>query len=219
MVGNRISIVVVDDHPMFRSGLIHALSMDDDFSVIGEGGSAAEAVDLVRDLRPSVLLLDAWMEDSGIDRVGDILLAHPDVRIVMVTASQDEGDVARALQAGVAGYVLKGTTGPEIRAIIRSIHAGENYIASAVTGALWGALKSKAKNPYALERDANLSKQEENVLRLLATGLNNREIGVRLAVTEKTVKFHLSSVFRKLGVSNRVQASISARKMWSELAK
>jgi two-component system nitrate/nitrite response regulator NarL len=206
MVGDQISVVVVDDHPMFRSGLIHALSIDDDFSVIGEGGSAAEAVDLVRDLRPSV-------------RVGDILLAHPDVRIVMVTASQDEGDVARALQAGVAGYVLKGTTGPEIRAIIRSIHAGENYIASAVTGALWGALKSKAKNPYGHERHANLSKQEENVLRLVATGLNNREIGIRLAVTEKTVKFHLSSVFRKLGVSNRVQASISARRMWSELAK
>jgi two-component system, NarL family, nitrate/nitrite response regulator NarL len=219
MAGNQISVVVVDDHPMFRSGLIHALSIDDDFSVIGEGGSAAEAVDLVRDLRPSVLLLDAWMDDCGIDRVGDILSVHPDVRIVMVTASEDEGDVARALQAGVAGYVLKGTTGPEIRAIIRSVHAGENYIARAVTGALWGALKSKAKNPYALERDANLSKQEENVLRLLATGLNNREIGVRLSVTEKTVKFHLSSVFRKLGVTNRVQASISARKMWSELAR
>lgn len=82
-----------------------------------------------------------------------------------------------------------------------------------------GGLKSKAKSPYVLERKANLSRQEENVLRLLATGLNNREIGVRLAVTEKTVKIHLSSMFRKLGVSNRVQASIRARKMWSELAR
>lgn len=219
MASDQISVVVVDDHPMFRSGLIQALSVDNDFAVVGEGGSAAEAVDLVRELHPSVLLLDARMEDSGIDRVSDILLAYPDVRIVMVTASEDEGDVARALRAGVAGYVLKGTTGPEIRSIIRSVHAGESYIARAVTGALWGALKSKAKIPYALERDANLSKQEENVLRLLATGLNNREIGVRLAVTEKTVKVHLSSVFRKLGVSNRVQAAISARGMWSALPR
>lgn len=212
-----VSVVVVDDHPMFRAGLIQALSMDGDFVVIGEGGSAAEALDLVRRLTPQVLLLDARMEDSGIEGVGDILAAHPEVRVIMVTASEDEDDVARALDAGVSGYVLKGTTGPEMRGIIRSILAGENYIAPGLMRGLWGALK--AKDPPVRERDAKLSKREIQVLQLVALGMNNREIALRLEVTEKTVKFHLSNVFVKLAVRNRVEASIRARQMWPNLAK
>jgi DNA-binding NarL/FixJ family response regulator len=128
MAAEPTSVVVVDDHPMFRAGLIEALCMEGEFAVIGEGSSAAEALGLVRSLRPNILLLDARMSDSGIDCVGEILAAHPGVRIVMVTASEDEDDVARALDAGVSGYVLKGTTGPEMRQIVRSIVAGKNYI-------------------------------------------------------------------------------------------
>src|SRR5688572_1216382 len=115
-----IRVVVVDDHPMFRAGLIQAVTVDHDISVVGEGSSAAEAVDLVGALQPDILLLDARMEDSGIDRIGDVLAAHSQVRVIMVTASEDDKDVARALEAGVSGYVLKGTTGNDMRAILRS---------------------------------------------------------------------------------------------------
>ena len=215
-MAEMIRVVVVDDHPMFRTGLIQTVSAEGDISVIGEGGSAAEAVELVRVLQPDILLLDAWMEDSGVDRIGDVLLAHPPVRVIMVTASEDETDVARALEAGVSGYVLKGTTGPDMRSIVRSVSAGENFIPKGMIGRLLNILKDRSGEARP-ERHANHSKQETQVLQALARGLSNREIGARLGVTERPIKFHLSNAFSKLKVRNRVQASIIARQMWPDL--
>jgi len=213
-----IRVVVVDDHPMFRTGLIQAISGEGDISVIGEGSSAAEAVELVRSLKPDILLLDARMKDSGVERVGDVFLAHPPVRVIMVTASEDESDIARALEAGVSGYVLKGTAGPDMRTIIRSVNAGENFIPKDLIGRLLNILKDRAGDTPT-EQPANLSRQETQVLQNLALGLNNREIGARLGVTERTVKFHLSNAFAKLKVRNRVEASIVVRRMWPDLEK
>lgn len=211
-----ITVAVVDDHPIFRAGLAQAVSMEGGLRVIGEGGSAAEAVRLVENLQPDVLLLDARMKDSGIERVGDILVACPSVKVIMLTASQDESDVSRALEAGVSAYVLKGATGPELRGIIRAVHAGEGYLAPGVIGAIWSAMKGDTSGTKA-HPERPLSHQEAKVLRLLARGLNNKEIGTRLDVTERTVKFHLSNVFAKLQVRNRVEASTAARRMWSDL--
>lgn len=212
-----ISIVVVDDHPMFRAGLIQAVCVDGDIALIGEGRSASEAINLVRNLRPDILLLDARMSDSGVDSIGAVLLAHPHTRIIMVTASEDERDIARALEAGVSGYVLKGTTGPDMRTIIRSVNAGENFIPPGIIGRLLTVLKDKADDTQRHERIASLSRQEIQALQHLALGLNNREIGVRLGVTERTVKFHLSNIFAKLGVRNRVEASNVARTVWPDV--
>lgn len=211
-----IRTVVVDDHPMFRTGLIQAVAADGDITVIGEGGSAAEAVALVGALQPDILLLDARMQDSGIDRIGDVLRAHPLVRVIMVTASEDETDIARALEAGVSGYVLKGTTGPDMRSIVRLVNTGETFIPKDLVGRLLNILKDKWGTARP-DRPADLSGQESQVLQALATGLNNREIGARLGVTERTVKFHLSNVFAKLKVRNRVEASIIARRLWPDL--
>lgn len=211
-----IRIVVVDDHPMFRAGLIQAVTGDGDIAVVGEGDSAAEAVELVAALKPDVLLLDAQMADSGLDRIPDILLADPKIRIVVVTASEDEKDIAQAVEAGVFGYVLKGTTGPDMRSIVRSVNMGENVIPNDMFGRLLGMLRDKA-TALDKERDINLSRQETQVLQLLAQGLSNREIGQRLGITERTVKFHLSNTFTKLNVRNRVEASIVARRMWPRL--
>jgi two-component system, NarL family, nitrate/nitrite response regulator NarL len=212
-----IRVVVVDDHPMFRAGLIQTVTVDRDVSVVGEGSSAAEAVELVRSLQPDILLLDARMEDSGIDRIGDVLAAHPPVRVIMVTASDDDTAVARALEAGVSGYVLKGIAGTDMRAILRSVSEGENYISQDLVGRLLSILKGKSDSTQH-EPAANLSGQETQVLQALALGLNNREIGVRLGVTERTIKFHLSNAFTKLKVRNRVEASIAARRMWPDLS-
>src|SRR3546814_14209661 len=131
---------------MFRTGLIQAVSADGDIAVIGEGGSAAEAVDLVGTLRPDILLLDARMQDSGLDRVGDVLQAHPPVRIIMVTASEDETDIARAHEAGVSGYVLKGTTGPDMRSIVRLVNTGETFIPKALVGRLL-TIQTRSEEP------------------------------------------------------------------------
>lgn len=213
-----ITLAVVDDHPMFRAGLIQAVSADGDISVLGEGSSAAEAVTLVRSLHPDILLLDARMEDSGIERIGDILLTHPQVRVIMVTASEDETDIARALEAGVSGYVLKGTTGPDMRSIVRLVNAGETFIPKDLVGRLLNILKDNTSSARQ-DHGADLSKQETQVLQTLALGLSNREIGARLGVTERTVKFHLSNIFAKLNVRNRVEASIMARRIWPDLEK
>lgn len=212
-----IRVVIVDDHPMFRTGLIQALTVDGDISAIGEGGSAAEAVELVAALRPDVLLLDAQMSDDGLDRIPDIMQAHPETRIVVVTASDDEKDIARAVEAGVYGYVLKGTTGSDMRRIVRSVNKGENVIPKDMFGRLLGMLREKSASSEGAAEANKLSKQETQVLQFLARGLSNREIGACLDITERTVKFHLSNTFSKLHVRNRVEASISARRMWPGL--
>jgi DNA-binding NarL/FixJ family response regulator len=209
-----IRVVIVDDHPIFRSGLVQAVSTDGDITVLGEGSSGAEAVGLVRELKPDVLLLDARMSDDGVDHVGAILLANAPTRIIMVTASEDENDIAGALEAGVSGYVLKGTTGPDMRNIVRSVHGGENYVPQSIIGRLLNVLKEKPGDHGHSDPGAKLSRQEIQVLQLLSQGLNNKEIGDRLGVTERTVKFHMSNIFSKLQVRNRVEASIRARKIW-----
>ena len=211
-----IRIVVVDDHPMFRSGLIQAVTVDGDIAAVGEGGSAAEAVALVAALRPDVLLLDAQMSDDGIERIPDIVLAHPETRIVVVTASENERDIARAVEAGVYGYVLKGTTGSDMRSIVRQVNQGESVIPRDMFGRLMGMLKAKSA-ALGEGGEVRLSRQETLVLQLLARGLSNREIGGRLDITERTVKFHLSNIFSKLHVRNRVEASIVARRRWPDL--
>ncbi len=196
--------------------MIQAVSADRDISVVGEGSSAAEAVDLVGSLQPDILLLDARMDDSGIERIGDVLAAHSQVRVIMVTASDDDRDVAKALEAGVSGYVLKGTTGTDMRAILHSVNEGTNYVPHDMVGRLLNILKGKADSTRG-EPATNLSGQETQVLQALALGLNNREIGARLGITERTVKFHLSNAFTKLKVRNRVEASIIARRMWPDV--
>lgn len=196
--------------------MIQAVTVDGDISAVGEGGSAAEAVELVAALRPDVLLLDAQMSDNGLERIPDIVQAHPETRIVVVTASNDENDIARAVEAGVYGYVLKGTTGSDMRSIVRLVNKGENVIPKDMFGRLMGLLRNKAA-PTERAGGAKLSKQETQVLQFLVRGLSNREIGACLDITERTVKFHLSNTFSKLQVRNRVEACNTARRMWPSL--
>lgn len=216
-MSSTVSIVIVDDHPIFRTGLAQVLRTEPDFVVVGEGGSGQDALELVRSLAPDLLLLDVSMSDSGIDRIGDILKVHPETRIVMLTASRNDDDIARTLEAGVSGYVLKGTSGRELIDILRAVCNGQTYISPQAMNGLWAALKAGPDHEAQKNHVSSLSRQEVQVLRLVAVGLNNREIGNRLGVTEKTVKFHLSNVFSKLSVRNRVEASIMARRVWHDI--
>ncbi len=209
-----IGIVVVDDHPIFRNGLVQVLRLDPEFRVLGEGDSASQAVELAAVHQPDLLLLDVTMRDSGIDAIEGIRLASPHTRIAMLTASEHELDITRALNAGAAGYLLKGTTANELLAILHDLIDGKTHISGRAMSRLVDAQRrDTAQSALSAPLDV-LSPQEARVLRLVAKGLNNREIGNELGIQEKTIKFHMSNVFNKLNVRNRVEASLVARRGW-----
>lgn len=208
-----IRIVVVDDHPVLRAGLVQVLELDPGLRVVGEGESGAEALHLAESLRPDLMLLDIAMAESGIEAIAPLRQACPGMRIVMFTASEQEGDVARAMEVGAAGYVLKGTTARELTAILHRIHAGESHVAVRAMRNFVQA-RVRAADEGGTGGFAALTPQEARTLRLLAEGLSNRAIGEAMSVGEKTVKFHLVHVFRKLGVQNRLQASRLAQRHW-----
>lgn len=205
-----IRLIVVDDHPLYRSGVIATLRDYDDIDVVGQGASAGEAVDLMRTQKPDVALLDISMPGNGIAAVGAIIAEHPDARLVILTVSEHEDDVLNALKNGASGYALKGIGGDDLIAIIRDIHAGDPYVAPKLAGRL---LKQNRSAAGGRPEDAVelLSPREREVLELLSGGLSNKEIGLNLGLREKTVKHHMTQILQKLRVRNRVEAAVFAR--------
>jgi two-component system, NarL family, nitrate/nitrite response regulator NarL len=202
-----IRVVLGDDHPLFREGVVTALAVDGDIEVVGQAASADEALDLVQQTSPDVALLDVSMPGDGLHAAQRITSGHPKTRVVMLTVSDHEDDVARAMRAGAAGYVLKGVPVEELCEIVRRVHRGELYVAPSVAPA-WKRAGTE-KPPSAAVQD--LSPRERQVLSLLARGLGNHEIALQLGTGEKNVKAHLTRVFQKLGVRNRVEAALLAR--------
>jgi DNA-binding NarL/FixJ family response regulator len=203
-----IRIVVADDHPMFLDGLVATLSADDELRVVAIVGDAAAAVRASREHKPDIALLDVAMPGGGLDAARQIAAASPATRLVMLTSSENEDDLMAAMKAGARGYVLKGISGRDLRAILKEIHAGRTYLAP---GLAYGALKEltrpRIRNPI-----DELTGREREVLALVASGLSNAEIGGRLGVAEKTVKHYMTSILGKLQVASRVEAALLAYK-------
>lgn len=204
-----VGIVVVDDHPLFRAGLVQLLALDPDFSVLAQGESGREAVALADHHRPDVLLLDLSMGDNGLDAIEAVRGKSPETRLVVLTASDAVTDIETALDRGVAGYVLKGATGGEIIDAIKTIVSGQVFVSPrALSRMVIASRKEVAAGTSALK---TLSARERDVLELLGQGLSNREISLRFGIAEKSVKFHVTNIFAKLGVRNRVQAAMILR--------
>ena len=203
-----IRIVVADDHPMFLDGLVATLAADEDLSVVATVGDAVAAVRAVRDHAPDIALLDVALPGGGLEAARQISAAYPAIRLVMLTSSEDEDDLMAAMKAGARGYVLKGVAGRELRAILKSIHAGGTYLAP---GLAYGALKELSRPKTANPID-ELTDREREVLALVASGLSNAEIGGRLGLAEKTVKHYMTSILGKLQVASRVEAALLAYK-------
>jgi two-component system, NarL family, nitrate/nitrite response regulator NarL len=172
-----ISVLVVDDHPMFRQGVVHSLGSVADLTVVGEAASGEEALKLARDLLPDVVLLDISMPGwSGLVTAGKIATACPSSAIVMLTVSEDRDQLLAAFKAGARAYVLKGVSAQELAHVIRTAAAGEVYVSPSLAAEMLVAL-TRGQAPNALQE---LTEREREILRLIGTGLTNREIGAQI---------------------------------------
>jgi two-component system nitrate/nitrite response regulator NarL len=206
-MSNSIRIAVVDDHPMFRHGVVNMLMSAGDIEVVGEGATAADALRIAREHSPDVVLLDVGMAGGGIEAASNLAYAHPDMRIVMLTASEDEQHVASALQAGARGYILKGSSGEEVVQAVRAIAGGESYVAPNLAARLLSK-KGDRIDAVADYNPRNLTSREEETFALLAQGKSNKEIARAFSCTERTIKQHMTNIMQKLNVRNRVQAAL-----------
>lgn len=202
-----IRILVADDHPLFREGVAHSLGAEPDFEVVAQASSGDEAIALALRLRPDLVLLDVTMPRmGGIEAAGKIAAALPNVRIMMLTVSENQENLMAALKAGAHGYVLKGVSASGLRAITRRIADGEAY----VTPALAAELLTEFSRPPIPDTLSELTAREADVLKLLSQGLTNREIGEQLHLAEKTVKHHMTNILQKLQVRSRTEAALMA---------
>lgn len=210
MAGEPQRVVVVEDHPIFRDGLVRCLDAEPDLTVVGQLVDATFSVRQLIDLRPDVVVMDIELPGgSGIDATRRIRGALPEVPVVILTAFLDQELLFAAMQAGARGYVLKHMTFPELLATLRRVLAGETLLTPALASRVLREFESR-QVPGRDPRLALLSPREEEVLRLLATGETNRQIARRLFVSEETIKSHVGAILRKLEVPDRTRAAVLA---------
>jgi DNA-binding NarL/FixJ family response regulator len=203
------SVIVVDDQELFRSGLI-GLIQERGITVVGDAGLGAEAIGLVADLHPDVVLMDLSMPGmSGIEATQRLTAVAPLVRVLVLTIVADERYVMDALLAGASGYLLKDAPIDQIVEGIRATARGESTISPKIASQLVQRLRQPSELPASIT-GGELTKREEQVLELLARGADNREIAQALFLSEHTVKNHVSSILMKLQVENRIQAAVRA---------
>lgn len=209
----KIQILVVDDHTLFRRGLISILEQDDQFVVVGEAGDSISAIKLAESLKPNIILLDNHLPGAtGIQSLPDLFAVAPDVVVLMLTVSESEDDLTLALQRGALGYLLKTSEKDDLLNGIKRAFNGESVISPEMTSKLISAFKSnqiKSDNEIK-DQISNLSPRELETVCLIAKGCSNKEIARSLNIAETTVKIHVQHILRKLNLSSRVQVAVFA---------
>jgi DNA-binding NarL/FixJ family response regulator len=191
-----IRILCIDDHPIVREGLISIVTMHPDMEIVGGAGSGAEGLRMFRDLNPDVTLVDLRLRDTtGFDLIRNILTLSPTARTIVLTSFEGDVDIERALAAGARGYVVKGMVREELLDAIRAVHAGKQHVPAVIAAKLVDHLASE-----------KLTQRELDVLKEIAMGKRNKEIGTALSIAEDTVKMHVKSILMKLGVNDRTEA-------------
>lgn len=208
----EIRIVVVDDHTLFRRGLVALLSREQHLRVVGEASDASEASRVVTSGRPDVILLDNHLPGvRGVDAVEALRGAVPQVRVVMLTVSEDAADLGAALRAGASGYLLKSCEASELISAIERAYQGEAVISAEMTSKLADAFAApQAAVASARVEEIVLSPRERQVATAVARGASNKEIARELKIAEATVKIHVASILRKLGLDSRVGIAVYA---------
>ena len=204
---DAIGVLVVDDHPLFRTGVVHALQDEPGLFVVGEAETGEEALRLAQERLPDVVLLDISMPGwDGLVTAERIATACPASVIVVLTASSDQDKLLGAFKAGARGYVLKGVAVQELARVIRGAAAGDVYVSPTLATEML-VLLTRGSAPDPLQE---LTGREREILGLIGTGLTNRNIGERLGLTEKTIKHYVTNILQKLQVRSRVEAALLA---------
>ncbi len=203
------TVLVADDHPIFRDGLVKSLEEHGTFSVVGVAATAIEAIELAASLKPDIALLDLSMPGSGLSAIAQIASQNLAKHVAMLTVSEDGENVSEALRLGAKAYILKGVSARELRAILSDVAKGETHVTPSLAAKM---LSFMTKEQNAASPLDDLTKREEDILRLVATGQSNREVADVLGLQEKTVKHYMTTILEKLHARNRVEAALIAHK-------
>jgi DNA-binding NarL/FixJ family response regulator len=203
-----IRVLIIDDHPIVQDGVATALNRTEDIRLVAAADTVEAALQSLPRSKPDVILLDVRLHGSdGLAAIGALLSARPGARLIMFTAHDLDEYVFGAIRAGARGYVLKGTPGAELATAIRKVHAGESYVSPSLSAKLVEQMQPRSRG------SRTLTARELMVLRLIASGLSNRDIADALAISERTVKFHVTAILNRLGADNRTQAvALAARR-------
>ncbi|TAU88442.1 response regulator [Rhizobium leguminosarum] len=201
-----ITIGVVDDHPLFREGVTRSLSEISGFIVVAEGASSDDAAMIASDNHPDIMLLDVSMPGGGLSAVSDVLARSPTTKVLMLTVSEEVDTLLGALQRGAMGYVLKGVGSRGLAEAIQTVLRGSRYISPTMSA----KVMENSLNGGTSDKNS-LTPREREVIDLVAQGLSNKHIGLRLSLQEKTVKHHMTQILSKLGASNRTEAALQWR--------
>lgn len=206
MASNKIRILIVDDHPVVRDGLVAILSTQADFLVVSQAGNGREAIQCLKESQPDVILLDLEMPGiDGVETLRQMRQLNPHVRAIVFTAFDSDERIVTAVRAGAQGYLLKGAPRQALFTAVRLVHQGDSLLQPLVASDL---LPTPAATPEAETAvlAESLTSRELEVLQQMALGLQNKEIAARLVISERTVKFHVSAILGKLGAGNRTEA-------------
>ena len=207
-MSENICILVADDHPLFREGVVHSLVAESDFTVVGQASSGEDALSMARELLPDVVLLDIAMPGwGGIATAEKITTACPATRIMMLTVMVDEDKLLASFKAGARAYVLKGVSAHDLARVVRSVAQGEVYATPSLAA---GILLTLTRSPAPQDPLEELTERESEILKLVGRGLTNREIGEQLHLSEKTIKHYITNILQKLHVRSRVEAAMLA---------
>jgi DNA-binding NarL/FixJ family response regulator len=205
-----IRVLLADDHAIFRDGLRKLLENEDDITIVGEASNGNQAIQLLTKLKPDILLLDLRMPDKdGLAVLEEVNFDSMPTRVIVLTATEDDREVVRAVRMGARGIVLKDSATELLLKSIRTVHAGEIWLDKKKTSDVIEAFKKSAESGPRREKPL-LSDREKEIVQLVAQGFRNREIGEKLFISEQTVKNHLHNIFDKLGVSDRLELALYA---------